>query len=142
MGRCLGIDFGTRRIGVAISDESATIAFPSGAIENSGPAQAVEAIGRIVREKGAEAIVVGMPLGLNGAKGMAAENVERFVELLKESLAIPVVAWDERLTTKIAERAMIAGGLSRSRRKACIDSATAQIILQSYLDARSMQKGS
>lgn len=142
MGRCLGIDFGTRRIGVAISDESATIAFPAGIIENTGPAQAVEAVGRTAREKGAGTIVVGMPLGLNGAKGMAAENVERFIERLKESLALPVVAWDERLTTKIAERAMIAGGLRRSRRKECIDSATAQIILQSYLDARSLQKGS
>jgi len=136
MARCLGIDYGTRRIGLALSDEEGIIAFPLEVVENSGERKAIQEIGRVVREKNVSAIIVGMPLNLDGSKGPAAENVGRFVEAVKAALGLPVNVWDERLSTRIAERAMIEGGLSRRRRKESLDQSTAQIILQSYLDAQ------
>lgn len=140
MGRYLGIDYGQKRIGLAISDEDGVISFPLGVLKNSGEQKAVNEINRLVREKAVGEIIVGMPLSLNGSKGVAALQVERFVQTIKESINLPVSVWDERLSTRMAERAMIEGGLSRRRRKQSIDQSTAQIILQSYLDARSSQK--
>jgi putative holliday junction resolvase len=135
MGRYLGIDYGTKRIGLAISDELGSIAFPLDVVENTGERQVIKELGRVVAEKAVSAIVVGMPLKLDGTQGPAAENVGRFVEAVKAGLNLPVNVWDERLSTRIAERAMIEGGLSRRRRKQSLDQSTAQIILQSYLDA-------
>ena len=137
MGRFLGIDFGQKRIGLAISDETGQIAFPLCVLENTGQRRVAEEISRIISERKAETVVLGLPLSLDGSKGIAVDNVERFAENLKRHISVPVKFWDERLSTKIAERAMIEGGLSRRRRKQSIDQATAQIILQSYLDAHS-----
>ncbi|MDO9542791.1 MAG: Holliday junction resolvase RuvX, partial [Kiritimatiellia bacterium] len=142
MARYLGIDYGQKRIGVAVSDEDGVIAFPLCVIENSGPQRVLAEIRRIIKEKTPNGIVVGMPLSLDGSKGIAAVNVERFVEIIKEHINITVDVWDERLSTRMAERAMIDGGLSRKRRKQSIDQAAAQLILQSYLDARGGQKAS
>ena len=135
MGRYLGIDYGTKRIGLALSDEEGIIAFPLDVIENTGERKVIQEISRIVGEKAVSVIIVGMPLKLDGTRGPAAENVGRFIEAVKAALDLPVNVWDERLSTRIAERAMIEGGLSRQRRKQSLDQSTAQIILQSYLDA-------
>jgi putative Holliday junction resolvase len=135
MGRYLGIDYGTRRIGLAVSDEAGLISFPLRVLENKEPQKVIAEIKRIIKEKTVAEIIVGLPLNLDGSKGMAAVAVERFITTLKEHIDVPVDAWDERLSTRMAERAMIEGGLSRKRRKQSIDQATAQIILQSYLDA-------
>ena len=135
MTRYLGIDFGQKRIGLAISDENGQIAFPLCVLENCGQRRVAVEISRIVTERKVGALVLGLPLNLDGSKGIAVENVEKFTDILKQYISIPVEFWDERLSTKIAERAMIEGGLSRMRRKQSIDQATAQIILQSYLDA-------
>lgn len=135
MGRHLGIDYGEKRIGLAVSDESGIIAFPLSVIQNNGERKAIGEIARIVSEKTIEKIVVGMPLSMDGSKGIAADNVERFIEALKMQVSVPIETWDERLSTRIAGRAMIEGGLSRLRRRQSIDKATAQIILQSHLDA-------
>lgn len=140
MARYLGIDYGTRRIGVAVSDETGMIAFPLCVLENKGERMIAKEICRIVKEKLVSAIVVGMPLNLNGSKGLAAADVEGFVKIIKEYVNLPVELWDERLSTKLAERAMIDGGLRRARRRQSIDKATAQIILQSYLDADAIRK--
>lgn len=136
MAQYLGIDYGEKRIGVAIGDEALRIAFPLRVLDNSGRRRVVEEISRIVKEREVTMIVVGLPIRLDGTRGIAAENVERFAAILKQHINVPVEFWDERLSTKIAERAMIEGGLRRARRRQCIDRATAQIILQSYLDAR------
>ena len=135
MGRFLGIDFGQKRIGLAISDETGQIAFPLCVLENSGQRRVAVEINKIITERKVGKLVLGLPLNLDGSKGMAVDNVEHFGDILKQYISIPLEFWDERLSTKIAERAMIEGGLSRSRRKQSIDQATAQIILQSYLDA-------
>jgi putative Holliday junction resolvase len=135
MGRFLGIDYGTKRIGLAISDETGQIAFPLCVLENSGQRRVAEEINKIVTERKVGTLVLGLPLNLDGSKGISADNIEHFAAILKQHISIPVEFWDERLSTRMAERAMIEGGLSRSRRKQSIDQATAQIILQSYLDA-------
>ncbi len=138
MARFLGIDFGSKRIGLAISDETGMIAFPLSVLENSGVRKVSQEINRIVSEKKAEKIVLGLPLNLDGSKGIAAENIEQFAAILKQYVTVPLVFWDERLSTKIAERSMIEGGMRRERRRQSIDQVTAQIILQSYLDAQGM----
>lgn len=142
MGRYLGIDYGQKRIGVAISDEDGQISFPLCVIRNSGIQRVIKELNRIAAERKADKIILGLPLSLDGSKGPAAKGVEQFAKQLKERINLPVDLWDERLSTKIAERAMIEGGLSRSRRRQSIDAATAQIILQSYLDAHGAQKAS
>jgi len=140
MARILGIDYGSKRVGLAISDELGIIAFPLSVIENISPRRVAEAICKIVYERQVEALVLGLPVSMNGTKGPAVENVEKFAEVLKRHVNIPIKFWDERLSTKIAERAMIEGGMSRAHRRECIDKATAQIILQSYLDAQAKQE--
>lgn len=135
MAQYLGIDYGEKRIGLAIGDEGVGIAFPLCVLDNSGRRRVVEEISRIVKEREVTMIVVGLPIRLDGTRGIAAEKVERFADILKQHINLPVEFWDERLSTKIAERAMIEGGLRRERRRQCVDRATAQIILQSYLDA-------
>jgi putative Holliday junction resolvase len=139
MSRILGIDYGSKRIGLAISDETGQIAFPLSVLENISQRRVAEEITKIIAERKVDSIVLGLPINLDGTRGIAAENIERFAEVLKKQVSIPVAFWDERLSTKIAERAMIEGGMRRERRRQCIDRATAQIILQSYLDAQSSQ---
>jgi len=136
MVRYLGIDFGQKRIGVAISDEDGVIAFPLCVIQNTGLQRVIQELGRIASEKAVVGIVLGLPLNMDGSRGPAAERVEQFADLLSKQVNLPVDFWDERLSTKMAERAMIEGGLSRRRRKQSLDQSTAQIILQSFLDAK------
>jgi len=140
VARFLGIDFGQKRIGLAISDETGQIAFPLSVLENYGQRKVSLEINRIVTERKVETLVLGLPLNLDGSKGISADNVEHFADILKRHVNIPVDFWDERLSTKIAERAMIEGGLRRERRRQSIDQVTAQIILQSYLDAHGRQE--
>lgn len=135
MAQFLGIDYGKKRIGLASGDASLRIAFPLCVLDNSGRRRVVEEISRIVREREVTMIVVGLPLKFDGTSGIAAENVKRFADVLKKHINVPVEFWDERFSSKIAERAMIEGGLSRERRKQSIDQSAAQIVLQSYLDA-------
>jgi putative Holliday junction resolvase len=140
MGSYRGIDFGRKRIGVAGSDENGRIAFPLCVIQNAGGQPVIKEISRIAAERKAEKIIVGLPLNLDGSKGLAVGDVEQFASRLKTRVALPVEFWDERLSTKIAERAMIDGGLSRRRRRQSIDRVAAQIMLQSYLDAHGNEK--
>ncbi len=135
MSRLLGVDYGQRRLGFAISDEAAIIAMPLGMASVENPRQALNAVRRWVQEKQVGRVVVGLPLNLNGTRGPAAEAVEHFVGRLRAELTIPVVTWDERLSSQAAERTLIAAGLRRAKRKNIVDQLAAQIILQSYLDA-------
>lgn len=135
MSRILGIDYGERRIGVAVSDATRTIATPLAVIEVDRIEKACEEIERHRRETAAELIVVGMPISLGGFRGASAQYVEAFVERLKELTSVPVETWDERFTTTSAEQALIEGGARRSKRKQVIDKLAAQIMLQHYLDA-------
>lgn len=135
MSRVLGIDYGERRLGFAVSDSDGIIAMPLRVVELRTDTQAFEEIRRICKETGAEKIVVGLPLNMNGTKGPIAAKVESFVEQLTKLLDIPVEKWDERLSTSAAERVLLEADISRRKRKAVRDKLAAQIILQGYLDA-------
>lgn len=134
--RILGVDWGERRIGLAVSDETQTIATPHSVARCSSDADRVACIEKQVREQAASMVVLGMPLSLSGEDGPMGRAVRRFSEVLAAKLDVPVVLWDERLTTGRAERALIEGGVRRERRKELVDKVAAAVMLQSYLDCR------
>lgn len=136
MPRILGIDYGERRLGFAISDEMGIIAMPLCVVTVEHPRHALDEVQRLVQEKQAGQVVVGMPLNMNGTRGPASEAVARFVARLGKAIAIPVATWDERLSSKAAERILIDADVRRQKRKGVIDQLAAQIMLQSYLDSK------
>ncbi len=131
MGRILGLDYGKKRIGIAISDEGAVIANGFRVIGRDE----LFIIKEIVEEMGIEKIVVGLPLREDGSLGKEAEEVQAFVERLKSLLRIPVITWDERFSTKAVNRVLIDGDVSRRKRKRFVDLLAATFILQGYLDS-------
>lgn len=137
MSRILGIDYGERRIGVAISDATATVATPLQTFDGTAPQQSARAIIQLAMERGVERIVVGNPVRMDGSMGPSAEKAKAFGERLVKSGSLPVEYWDERFSSRTAEQALIEGGTRRQKRKQVIDQLAAQIILQHYLDARS-----
>jgi putative Holliday junction resolvase len=136
MGRTLGIDYGTRRIGVALSDPLGMFATAHDVLDGEAPAQSARAIADLCREKEVETIVVGHPRNMDGSIGPSAEAAEGFAERLRTATGLPVVLWDERLTSKSAEDALIEAGTRREKRKGLVDKVAAQILLQHYLDAQ------
>ena len=136
----LGIDYGDRRIGLAISDSTGLIASGLATLERRGPSVDVtDEIRRVCDEHGVERIVVGLPINMDGSRGPRAELSLVFAEGLRRALGIDVATWDERLTTRQAERAMLQADLSRKKRKKRRDRVAAQLLLQSYLDATGRQ---
>ena len=136
MGKILGVDFGDRRTGLAVSDETGLIAFPRETLECPLLLQAAAAVARVARNLGVERIVVGYPLRLDGSPGPRAERTEEFIGELERRVEVPVVRWDERLSTCEVERVLIEAGTSRAKRKTVVDKLAAQVILQAYLDAQ------
>jgi putative Holliday junction resolvase len=132
--RWLGLDFGERRIGVAVSDPLAITAQGVAVIERAGLKKDLELIQQIIHTYEVDGIVLGLPKNMNGTEGPAAEKVRDFGRRLEERSALKVVYWDERLSTNSAQRVMIDADLSRRKRKANIDRLAAIIILQNYLD--------
>ncbi len=132
--RILALDHGTVRIGVAISDDMLMIAQP----EPYVPAEPPEAIETYIHQKWQgqlKLILVGMPRNMDGSYGPAAEKVRAFVQRLQEKVDVPIRTWDERLTSAQANRVMIEADVRRDKRKQKVDSMSAAILLQSYLDA-------
>lgn len=136
MGRILGVDYGTRRVGFAVSDPAGELAFPHSMAECPTETAAAEAVRRAVGETGAVRVVIGLPLNMDGSRGPRADATEALAAGLRQHLAVPVDVWDERLTTVSAERVLVAAGVRRARRREVIDKLAAQIMLQHYLDAR------
>jgi putative holliday junction resolvase len=132
--RILGIDHGTKRVGLALSDETETIAQPLGFLPAEPPAALMDGLKKTVAEKNVEEIVVGLPRNMNGTYGPAAEKAREFVAALQQVVTIPIRTWDERLTTVQAHRALIETGMRRQTRKERVDQTAAAILLQSYLD--------
>jgi putative holliday junction resolvase len=130
--RILGIDYGTVRVGLALSDESRILATPLETVENG---KAFVRISQVVQEKKIETVVLGMPRNMDGSYGPKADEVRKFAETLKEKVGVQVKFWDERLTTQGVERMLIASDVSRKKRKEVIDKLAAQQILQNYLDS-------
>lgn len=135
--RVLGIDFGQARIGVAVSDELGMLAHPVETIPGANVPAALKRIAEIAREKQVERVIVGLPRHMNGAIGVAAEQVQGFAAKLRPLLLCPVELWDERLSTTAANRALRDSGMRTRQTRGIVDQVAAQMILQGYLDSRS-----
>lgn len=133
--RILALDHGTKRIGVALSDELKMIAQPLEFILSEPFADFLARLKELIREKQVELIVVGMPRNMDGSYGPAALKVQDFVAVLKTAVPIPIQTLDERLTSVQANRFLIEGGVRREKRKEKVDKMAAAILLQSYLDS-------
>ncbi|WP_288301645.1 Holliday junction resolvase RuvX [uncultured Veillonella sp.] len=134
--RIMALDVGSRTIGVACSDALYMTAQGVETIRRTSWAKDSERLLQLINDYEVEEIVVGMPRNMNGTKGERAEKTEEFVERLKEVTTLPITYWDERLSTVMAERSLIAADVSRRKRKAVIDKMAAVVILQGYLDRR------
>lgn len=132
--RILALDHGTKRIGVAISDELKMIAQPLEFIPAEPFNGVLTRLKELIREKEVELILVGMPRNMDGSYGPAAAKVQEFVAVLKESIAIPMKTWDERLTSVQANRFLAEGEVRGKERRGKVDKTAAAILLQSYLD--------
>jgi putative Holliday junction resolvase len=132
--RILALDHGTKRIGVAVSDETKTIAQPLEFILTEPFAPFLERLKQLIREKEIDLILVGLPRNMDGSHGPAAVKVETFAAVLRTAITTPIKLLDERLTTAQANRVLIQGGVRRNQRKEKVDKMAAAILLQSYLD--------
>ncbi len=132
--RILALDHGTKRIGVALSDELGWTAQPLETFERKSPAADAAHIKELVRRHDVREIVVGMPVHLSGRVGPAAQSAQQFLEMIQATVGVPVVAWDERLTTKAAEQLLIEADVSRKKRKGAVDRVAAALLLKSYLE--------
>jgi putative Holliday junction resolvase len=136
VSRALGLDLGTVRIGVATSDPGRVIASPYEVL-NRGKDRAADhaAIAAAVAESEASVVVVGLPRAMSGRDSDATRLVRAEAEELRAALPVPVVLWDERMSTVTAQRALIEGGVRRKARKGSVDKVAAAVILQSWIDA-------
>jgi putative Holliday junction resolvase len=138
--RALGIDPGTKRVGLAVSDLSGTIASPLTVLARSKSRRHdLHEIARIAREEEAEVIVVGLPLNMDGSRGASAKAAVAEAERLATVIDVPVELHDERLTSVTAERSMMEAGLDARKRRGKVDQVAAAVMLQSWLDARNVR---
>jgi putative Holliday junction resolvase len=137
--RTLGLDVGTKTIGVAVSDGLGLTAQTVTTIRRTNLKADLAALAELVREYEAERFVVGLPLNMDGSEGPRAEATRKFVDALTQSLGLPVEYWDERLSTVAATRTLLEADLSRAKRREVIDQMAAQFILQGWLDAQSVK---
>lgn len=137
MAKIMALDVGAKTIGIALSDETGTMAFPGETLpRREGKKRDMAALRELIAANQVREIVVGMPLMLDGSRGVQAEKVEAFIADLRGSVRIPIVRQDERLTTSEAERVLIEADRRREQRKRTVDSVAAALILQAYLDRK------
>jgi putative holliday junction resolvase len=132
--RLIGLDWGTARIGVAVSDPMGIMALPLFSLENNE--KFLGKLKETIGQYDAGEIILGLPKQMNGEQGIAAEKVKDFCKKIVNEIPVKVTLWDERLTTKIAQGSFKASGASRKKRKGFIDAAAAGIMLQSYIDSK------
>ena len=135
--RILALDPGTVRVGIAVSDELKLIAQPLEFIPAKPFDDFLARLRQLLQEKQVELILVGLPRNMDGSYGPAAEQVREFIAELSGRVTVPIQSWDERLTSVMANRALIHGRVRRAERKRKVDQTAATILLQSYLDAKS-----
>jgi putative Holliday junction resolvase len=133
--RILGLDYGTRRIGVAVSDPLGLTAGPLDVIDATVP-DLDDRLRNLAEDLGVELIVVGLPIGLDGREGPAAGSARRFAERVAAATGLPVEVYDERFSTVTAERVLLEAGMRRERRREARDRVAAAVFLQAYLDGR------
>lgn len=134
--RVLALDVGGRRIGVAVSDPTGTLARPLTTLTRRGHLEDAAVVASLAAREGAGLVVVGLPITLRGEVGPQARAVLAFIDALRDSLTVPVLPWDERLSTAQAEALMRRQGQRPSRQRERVDALAAALILQSYLDSR------
>lgn len=140
--RIMGLDLGSKTIGIALSDELGIAAHAMKTISRQSIKKDLAAIGDLVSTYEVHRIVVGLPIQMTGTLGIEAKKVLKFVDEIKRALSVSVTTWDERLTTVQAERVLLEAGLSRKKRKRVIDKTAATLILQSYLDTKQTRASS
>ena len=133
-GKILGVDFGDVRTGIAVSDPSRMLALCIETVRAEGIANAVAAVAEYARAERVSAVIVGLPVNMDGSRGHRAERAQKFAEMLESELGLPVETFDERMSTMQASRYLNATDTRGKKRKAAIDTLSAQIILQSALD--------
>jgi putative Holliday junction resolvase len=133
--RVLGIDVGAVRVGLAVSDETCTLASPLATVPND-PRTIWTRIANEMDDRQVERVVIGLPRLLDGSEGDAAQSARDFAAELQRRIPTTVEFWDERFTTTIAERSLIESGMRRRRRREVIDAVAAAVLLQSWLDSR------
>ncbi|MFH0702644.1 MAG: Holliday junction resolvase RuvX [bacterium] len=138
--RYLGLDVGTKRIGISISDPLFIIAQPLKTIFRHSEQQSIEEIENLCKEYNVSVIIIGLPKNMNGTLGPQAQDVQFYAELIKEKIKVDIVFEDERLTSKDAERILIEQNKKPSRNKELVDVVSAVLILQQYLDKRRQKK--
>jgi putative Holliday junction resolvase len=134
--RVLGVDPGTVRVGLALSDERGAIASPHATLQPRGREHAVQLVAVVVRETGAERVVVGLPLRLDGGESESSRRARWLAARIGEVAGVPVALWDERLTSVAAERHLADAGARGKKRRGAVDRVAAALLLQSYLDAQ------
>ena len=138
MSRFLGIDYGTVRIGLALSDPTGTLASPLPHLENKSISQVRSSLDELIQTHDISRIIVGLPRNMDGTYGPAAEKVRNFISQIQESLGTPIESQDERLTTVQASKQLSQIGLNHKELRKKIDSSSASLILQQYLDRKSL----
>lgn len=140
MERFVAFDIGDKRIGVAVSDPFNTYALPSYTYFRKGFKQDIAALAAIVKEKGATAVVCGLPVNFDGSEALQTQKTQRFIDELKKAVGVPVICEDERFTTQMAHETLILEGMRREKRKNYVDALAAANILDGFL-ARRNKKG-
>jgi putative Holliday junction resolvase len=135
MSRYLGIDYGTKRIGLALSDPTRTLASPLPCLQAQPFTKFIKDLKKLVAEQEVSLILVGMPRNMDGSYGPAAQAAQEFVHHLKAALVVPIQTIDERLSTVEASRKLQEAGNDTRKQRGKIDSASAQVLLQSHLDS-------
>ena len=131
--RILGLDYGSKRIGVAICDELGITAYGITTIIRRNRKQLLEALSEIIKKYNVEKIVVGYPIRIDGTAGIQCEKVDTFSKVLETTFLLPVIKWDETLTTKEAEDILFQANVRRKKRKSVVDQLAATLILKSYM---------
>lgn len=141
--RTIGLDFGLARIGIAVSDERKIIATPLQTLKTEKKIELTAEkllkeleVHQKLQNYQVDEIVIGLPLLMSGKTGFLADEVQHFIAILKERISIPIITWDERLTSVQAERSLRESSLTRKKRSSLVDTVAAVIILQNYLDSK------
>ena len=132
--RLLGLDIGTKTIGLALSDKGLSVGSPLATIRRSKLADVAESLRHVIAENNVGALVVGLPINMNGSEGPRCQSVRQFVANIEPLISLPVVFWDERLSTAAATRTLLEADVSRRRRDQVVDKMAAAYILQGALD--------
>jgi len=134
VSRLLGIDFGTVRIGLSLSDPTRTLASPLPFLDNNSPSQVISAMTALIQTHQITGLVIGMPRNMDGTYGPSAQKVRDFIAQIQKSISLPITPIDERLTTAQASKQLSSIGLNQKQLRKKVDSSSASLILQQYLD--------